>query len=96
MVCEKNDTSKFDFDKDPIQLIRDGDWLTADGTTLGADNGIGVAMALAIMETHTTDMPPLEFLFTVKEEIGLIGAQDLDPKALGCVFCHRSGSKCDG
>lgn len=83
MVCEKNNTSKFNFDKDPIQLIRDGDWLKANGTTLGADNGIGVAMALTIMEMKATDMPPLEFLFTVEEETGLIGAHALDAKALG-------------
>ena len=86
MVCEKNSTSKFNFDTDPIKLVLDGDWLTADGTTLGADNGVGVAMALAIMEMKATDMPPLEFLFTVEEETGLVGAHALDPKALGCAL----------
>src|SRR5580700_1997252 len=51
MVCEKNEGTVHNFDTDPIKLVRDGDWLKADGTTLGADNGIGVAAALAVMES---------------------------------------------
>ena len=77
MVCEKNNDIMHDFTKDPIKLIQDGDWLTADGTTLGADNGIGVCYALAVMEGQSIVHPPLEFLFTVDEETGLTGASGL-------------------
>jgi dipeptidase D len=77
MVCEKNNETVHDFAKDPIRLVRDGEWLHADGTTLGADNGIGVCYALAIMEDTTIDHPPMEFLFTVDEETGLTGANGL-------------------
>jgi len=77
MVCEKNNDTVHDFDKDPIKLIVDGEWMKADGTTLGADNGIGVCCALALMDDKTTDHPPLEMLFTVDEETGLTGAVDL-------------------
>jgi len=74
MVCEKNEGTAHDFDRDPIRVVRDGDWLKADGTTLGADNGIGVAAALAVMEDDDIAHGPLEFLFTVNEETGLTGA----------------------
>ncbi len=74
MVCEKNEGTAHDFDTDPIRLIRDGDWLKADGTTLGADNGVGVAAALAVMESRDCAHGPLEFLFTIDEESGLTGA----------------------
>jgi dipeptidase D len=77
MVCEKNHDSKHDFTKDPIEVIEDGEWLRANGTTLGADNGIGVALGLvfALEPEH----PALELLFTVDEETGLTGAQSLKP-----------------
>ena len=79
MVCEKNSDVEHDFNRDPIRLLRDGDWLTADGTTLGADNGIGVATALALLEmAANARLPPLECLFTVDEETGLTGAFALD------------------
>ena len=79
MVCEKNSDVDHDFSRDPIRLLRDGDWLTADGTTLGADNGIGVATALALLEMAAdARLPPLECLFTVDEETGLTGAFALD------------------
>ena len=65
MVCEKNEGTVHDFDTDPIRLVRDGDWLKADGTTLGADNGVGVAAALAVMESEDVAHGPLEFLFTI-------------------------------
>ena len=79
MVCEKNSDVEHDFSRDPIRLLRDGDWLTADGTTLGADNGIGVATALALLEMGAdAQLPPLECLFTVDEETGLTGAFALD------------------
>ena len=74
MVCEKNEGTVHDFDTDPIHLVVDGDWLKADGTTLGADNGIGVAAALAVMESDTVAHGPLEFVFTIDEESGLTGA----------------------
>jgi dipeptidase D len=74
MVCEKNEGTAHNFDTDPIGLVRDGDWLKAAGTTLGADNGVGVASALAVMESEDIQHGPLEFLFTVDEETGLTGA----------------------
>ncbi len=74
MVCEQNAGGTHDFRRDPIRVVRRGEWLGADGTTLGADNGIGVAMALAVMEEQGRPLPPLEFLFTVDEETGLGGA----------------------
>ncbi|MEN8153210.1 MAG: aminoacyl-histidine dipeptidase [Acidobacteriota bacterium] len=79
MVCEKTPDSDHDFSKDPIKLVYDGEWLTADKTTLGADNGIAIAMALAIAEDKNIDHPPLELLFTVDEETGLTGANSLEP-----------------
>jgi dipeptidase D len=82
MVCEKNRDTIFDFDKDPIRLLQDGDWVTADGTTLGADNGIGVAAALAIMTDKEAVHGPLEILITVDEETGLTGAKQLSSKML--------------
>ena len=77
MVCEKNNDTIHDFTKDPITLVRDGEWIRADGTTLGADNGIGVCYALAVMEDTSLQHPPMEFLFTVDEETGLTGANGL-------------------
>ena len=74
MVCEKNSDKKFDFSKDSIQLKIQGDLLTADGTTLGADNGIGLAIAFAILEDKNVRHGPLEVLATVDEETGLTGA----------------------
>jgi dipeptidase D len=77
MVCEKNKGKTHDFTKDPIVLVRKGNMLTADGTTLGADNGIAVATNLAIMEDKSLVHGPLEFLFTIDEETGLTGAAGL-------------------
>ena len=77
MVCEKNGNKEFDFMKDGIQPVLDGEWLTADGTTLGADDGIGVAAILAILEDDSIEHGPLEALFTVDEETGLTGAGGL-------------------
>jgi len=79
MVCEKNKDVHHDFSKDPIKLKREGDYITADGTTLGADNGIGVAAMLALMESKDVRHPRLELLFTVDEETGLTGASALKP-----------------
>lgn len=77
MVCEKNSDKEFTFMTDAIQPIRDGEWITADGTTLGADDGIGVATILAILDDKTIEHGPLEALFTVDEETGLTGANAL-------------------
>jgi len=77
MVCEKNNDTVFDFDNDPIQTYVDGDWLKAKGTTLGADNGVGVAAALAILASDDIEHGNLECLFTVDEETGLTGAYAL-------------------
>ncbi len=76
MVCEKNEGTAHNFDTDPIKVIRDGDWLKADGTTLGADNGVGVAASLAVMESKDIAHGPLEFAFTIDEETGLTGAAE--------------------
>jgi len=77
MVCEKNKEKVHDFSKDPIEIVREGNVLMANGTTLGADNGIAVATNLAIMEDRSLEHGPLEFLFTVDEETGLTGASNL-------------------
>ncbi len=77
MVCEKNKDTVHDFATDPLHLVRRGNFLMADGTTLGADNGIAVATCLAIMEDRSLEHGPLEFLFTVDEETGLTGANNL-------------------
>jgi dipeptidase D len=82
MVCEKNADSSHDFLKDGIKLIVDGDFVRADGTTLGADNGIGVAMMLAILDSNDIAHPPLELVFTSDEETGMTGAQNLDASVL--------------
>ncbi|MCQ2297583.1 MAG: aminoacyl-histidine dipeptidase [Bacteroidales bacterium] len=74
MVCEKNSDKQFDFYKDPIQPVLNGEWLGADGTTLGADDGIGVATGMAILEANDIEHGPLECLFTIDEETGLTGA----------------------
>jgi dipeptidase D len=78
MVCEKNSDTIFDFDNDPIQPYIDGEWLKAKGTTLGADDGIGVAIQLALLEDKEIEHGPIECLFTVDEETGLTGAFNLE------------------
>jgi len=79
MVCEKNADKQHDFMKDPLELVRKGNVIMASGTTLGADNGIAVATNLAIMEDKSLKHGPLEFLFTIDEETGLTGANNLQP-----------------
>ncbi len=78
MVTEKNSDVQHDFSRDPIVPRREGEWIKATGTTLGADNGIGAAAMLAVLEADDLVHGPLEFLFTVEEETGLIGAGELD------------------
>lgn len=82
MVCEKNSDADHDFKKDPIELYVEDGWLRARGTTLGADDGVGVAYMLAILESSSIAHPPLECIFTVQEEIGLRGALHLKPDDL--------------
>jgi dipeptidase D len=82
MVCEKNESTVHDFSRDAIRVVRIGDWLKADGTTLGADNGVGVAAALAVLESTDIAHGPLEFAFTVDEETGLTGASEFAPGVL--------------
>lgn len=79
MVCTKTSDSDVDFDKDGLSLYVEDGFLKADGTTLGADNGIAVAMIMAILEDSTLDHPPLTALFTVGEEIGMVGVSRMDP-----------------
>lgn len=82
MVWQKTNESTHDFEHDPIQLIREGDWIRANGTTLGADNGIGIALMMSIVEDESVKHPPLELLLTVEEEMGVVGADNLDPSLL--------------
>jgi dipeptidase D len=84
MVCEKNEGTPHDFTKDPIQILRDstGDWVVANQTTLGADDGMGMAHSLFLGIDKTLNHGPLELLFTVGEEIGLVGALNISPDIL--------------
>lgn len=89
MVCEKAESSTHDFSRDAIQLVYDGDWLRADGTTLGADNGIALAMALELAHDRTIAHPLLELLFTVDEETSMQGVNALTPDFIsGKVFLN--------
>lgn len=82
MVHQKNNATKFDFDQEGIRSYIDGDWVKADGTTLGADNGMGVAAAMSILSSKNIPHPPIEALFTIDEETGMTGAKQLDGKLL--------------
>lgn len=79
MVCEKENNLQFDFETQPIETIIDGDWMKAKGTTLGADDGIGMAIALAILNDKELKHGPIECLFTTDEEVGLDGAFGIQP-----------------
>jgi len=79
MVCEKNSGTVHNFDTDPIKPYIDGEWVTAEGTTLGADCGIGIAVQLAVLASDDLKHGPIECLFTVDEETGLTGAMALEP-----------------
>lgn len=79
MVPQKNADSSHDFERDPIRAYVDGDWVTAEGTTLGSDNGIGVAAALAVLVEEGIEHGPLEVLLTIDEESGMTGAKGLKP-----------------
>lgn len=82
MVPQKNSDKVFDFEKDSIEAYIDGDWVTANGTTLGADNGMGVAATMAILTDNSLEHGPVEGLFTVDEETGMTGANNLKPGIL--------------
>ncbi|MCM1153638.1 MAG: aminoacyl-histidine dipeptidase [Muribaculum sp.] len=96
MVAEKNADTEHDFMKDPIQTYVDGDWVKAKGTTLGADNGIGMAAAMAVMIDDTLVHGPVEALFTINEEIGLEGAQNLGKDMLTGTMLINLDSEDDG
>ena len=82
MVCERDPSSPNDPAEGRIALVRDGDWLTADGTTLGADDGVAIAAMMALVEDESQSHGPLELLMTVAEEVGLEGANALDGSLL--------------
>ena len=96
MVCEKTPASNHDFSKDPISFVYDGDWLKADKTTLGADNGIGIALSLSIAKDKSIPHPSLELLFTVEEETGLKGAESLQPGFIDGAFLINIDSEDEG
>jgi len=96
MVCEKNASVDFDFSKDVIRLVRDGDWIRAEGTSLGADNGIGIAAAMAVAVSNDILHGPLEILLTVDEETGLTGAVNLSPSLIsGRILLNLDSEKSD-
>ena len=80
MVCQKNNATQFDFDNQGIEMLIEGDWVTANGTTLGADNGIGVAAIMAILASKEIEHPAIEAMFTIDEETGMTGAKELEGK----------------
>ncbi|MCC4230983.1 aminoacyl-histidine dipeptidase [Zunongwangia profunda] len=82
MVHQKNNDTKFDFDTQGIKMYVDGDWVKAEGTTLGADNGLGVATIMAILQSDDIQHPAIEALFTIDEETGMTGAKGLSPELL--------------
>jgi dipeptidase D len=96
MVCEKTPESAHDFTRDPIRVIRDGDWIHADGTTLGADNGVALALATVILEDPKLRHPRIELLFTVDEETGLTGAKTLAPGFVGGRLLINLDSETEG
>ena len=96
MVCEKNGDVEHDFMTDPIRTYVDGEWLKAQGTTLGADNGIGIAMALAAITDKQLQHPAIECLFTVDEETGLTGAMKLQDGMLKAKRLINLDSEDDG
>lgn len=96
MVCERDPASPNDAAEGRIALVRDGDWLTADGTTLGADDGVAIAAMMALVEDESLAHGPLELLMTVAEEVGLEGANALDPALVGGSILLNLDSEEDG
>ncbi len=82
MVHQKNEDTLFDFETEGIKMYVEGDWVKAHGTTLGADNGLGVASIMSILASDDIEHPPIEALFTIDEETGMTGAKELDPNIL--------------
>ncbi len=82
MVCQKREDSKHDFSKDPIEVVSTGGWLKAVKTTLGADDGIAIAIAMTLATEKNLKHPPLELVFTADEEIGMVGAKQLKPEMI--------------
>ncbi|MGD2272765.1 MAG: beta-Ala-His dipeptidase, partial [Desulfobacterales bacterium] len=96
MVCEKTDESDHDFSSDPVRCVYDGDWLRSEKTSLGADNGIAIALALSVADDPGVAHPPLELLFTVDEESGLLGAKAMEPGFLDGDILLNVDSEEDG
>jgi dipeptidase D len=96
MVCERDPSSPNDPAEGRIALVRDGDWLTADGTTLGADDGVAIAAMMALVEDESLPHGPLELLMTVAEEVGLEGANALDPALITGSILLNLDSEEDG
>jgi len=94
MVCQKTSDSTHDFEKDSLSIYVDSDFIKAKGTTLGADNGIAVAMIMAILESDSLPHPPIEAVFTTDEEIGMIGASKLDMTKLKSTRMLNLDSEC--
>ncbi len=96
MVCEKNKGTEHDFLTQGINIVVDGDYIKADGTTLGADNGIAVAMSLALLDSKDIPHPPLEVIFTTDEEVGLLGAAALTTDDLKATYMINIDSEEEG
>lgn len=96
MVCEKVPGSDHDFMKDPIQITVEGDKITAKETTLGADNGLGLSLSLALLTLEDAPHPPLEVLVTVDEELGLTGAEKFDASQLKGEYFINTDSGTEG
>ena len=96
MVCERHPDSPYDPREGRIRLVRDGEWLTAEGTTLGADDGVAIAAMLAVAEDPDAAHGPLELLMTVAEEVGLAGARELDPALITGSLLLNLDSEEDG
>lgn len=96
MVPQKNSDKVHDFEKDPIEAYIDGDWVTANGTTLGADNAIGVAAAMAVLAANDLKHGPVEALFTMDEETGMTGANNLKPGYLDAEILINLDSEDEG
>lgn len=96
MVPQKNSDIQHDFEKDPIQAYVDGEWVTAKDTTLGADNGIGVAASLAVLKSKDIEHGPVEVLLTIDEETGMTGARALKPGLLDGEILINTDSEDEG
>ena len=96
MVCEKTPDSSHDFTKDALKLQVEGDFISAQGTTLGGDDGIAVAYGLALLEDETLEHPALEVVITVDEEIGLLGATALNAEPLQAKYLINLDSEEEG